>query len=257
MSTNDKLKIGSIELNSRFIMGSSLYSNNKIMFESLKQSETEFVTVSIRRVSLEQYENSPIEYLNNNYKILPNTAGCMTSKEAILTAQIARESLNTNFIKLELIGDKETLYPDNEELVKTAKILVDDGFQVMPYCSDDLITCKKLEDVGCVAVMPLGSPIGSGIGISNPYNIELINNKINVPVILDAGIGTAYDACLAMELGCDAVLMNSAVAKATNPPLMADAMKNAIKAGRNAFLAKRMPKKKYASPSSPQFGLIG
>jgi thiazole synthase len=188
---------------------------------------------------------------------LPNTAGCATARDAILTAQLAREALGTAWIKLEIIGDRETLHPDSEQLIAATETLVADGFIVLPYCSDDPVVCRKLAAAGAAAVMPLGSPIGSGMGLCNPYNIELICRRSPVPVILDAGIGTASDAALAMELGCGGVLLNSAVAKSLDPRRMAGAMRDAVAAGRAAFLAGRIPRRGYAEPSSPQLGLVG
>ena len=192
----------------------------------------------------------------NKYSILPNTAGCFTAKEAVLTAQLAREALETNWVKLEVIGDDETLFPDVTELLKAAEQLLADGFIVLPYCNDDPITCRKLADMGCAAVMPLGAPIGSGMGIRNPYNIQIIRDLIDIPVIVDAGVGTASDAALAMELGVDGILMNTAIAGAEHPVKMATAMKLAIEAGRLAFEAGRIPKRLYAKASSPVEGMI-
>jgi thiazole synthase len=192
----------------------------------------------------------------DKYSILPNTAGCYTSKEAVLTAKLAREALETNWVKLEVIGDDETLFPDVVELLKAAEELIKDDFVVLPYCNDDPITCKKLADMGCAAVMPLGAPIGSGMGIRNPYNIQIIRETISIPVIVDAGVGTASDAALAMELGVDGILMNTAIAGAEKPVKMAKAMKLAIEAGRLAFESGRIPKRLYANASSPLEGLI-
>ncbi|HLI20901.1 MAG TPA: thiazole synthase, partial [Stellaceae bacterium] len=195
--------------------------------------------------------------LLDGYALLPNTAGCATVKDAVLTAQLGREALETNWVKLELIGDRETLYPDVEQLLRATEELVKDGFIVLPYCNDDPVTCRKLADLGAAAVMPLGSPIGTGLGIANPYAIERIVATSAVPVILDAGIGTASDAAQAMELGCDGVLLNTAVAKARDPVLMSQAMRRAVEAGRGARLAGRIPKRTQAEPSSPQLGLVG
>ena len=195
--------------------------------------------------------------MGDKYRILPNTAGCVTARDAVLTAELAREALNTNWIKLELIGDRELLYPDVEQLVHAADELVRKGFVVLPYCNDDPVTCRKLADVGCSAVMPLGSLIGSGRGVANPGAIELICARSPVPVVLDAGIGTASDAALAMELGCDAVMVDTAIAKSHDPVRMAGAMKAAVEAGRLARLAGRIPKRSMAEPSSPQLGLVG
>jgi thiazole synthase len=198
-----------------------------------------------------------LDLLEGDYFILPNTAGCYTAKDALLTAELAREALETNWVKLEVIGDRDTLYPDAEHLLKAAEDLVRSGFIVLPYCTDDPITCRKLADIGCAAVMPLGAPIGSGMGILNPYNIEIIRNSMSTPVIVDAGIGTASDAALAMELGCDGVLLASAVSRAHDPVMMARAMSAAVTAGRLAKRAGRIPRKHYAQASSPEEGVIG
>jgi thiazole synthase len=230
------------------------------MLEAIDASGAEMVTVSIRRLNLHQSngEESIMEMLGKkNLSILPNTAGCYTAKEAVLTAQLAREALNTNWVKLEVIGDEETLFPDVPELLKASEDLLKDGFIVLPYCNDDPVTCKKLADMGCAAVMPLGAPIGSGMGIRNPYNIQIIREIISIPVIVDAGVGTASDAALAMELGVDGILMNSAIAGAEHPVQMALAMKLAVEAGRLAFESGRIPKRLYANASSPVEGTIG
>lgn len=255
--TEDRFHIAGRSFASRLFLGTSGYPNQQVMLDALKASGAEVATVSIRRISLEGYAESMVDLLGAAWTLLPNTAGCMSAKDAILTAQLAREALETDWIKLELIGDRETLYPDVEQLAGTARELVADGFQVLPYCTDDPVVCQRLADAGCAAVMPLGAPIGTGIGIANPYNIELICNRSPVPVILDAGIGTASDAALAMELGCEAVLLNTAVAKALDPVLMAAAMRDAVAAGRAARLAGRIPKRDHAEASSPQMGLIG
>jgi len=249
--------IAGTALDSRLLMGTGGYPNQKSMLESLTAGQPEIVTVAIRRISLQSYGGSLLDALGGRYRLLPNTAGCATVRDAVLTAELAREALGTNWIKLELIGDRETLYPDVEQLLIAAHELVNAGFIVLPYCNDDPVTCAKLADLGCAAVMPLGSPIGSGLGIANPGAIARICAKSPVPVILDAGIGTASDAVLAMELGCSAVLLNTAVAKAENPPLMAEAMRHAVLAGQAAFVAGRIPKRPHADPSSPELGLIG
>lgn len=215
-------------------MGTGGYPNQQIMLDSLEASGAQLVTVSIRRSSLEAYAESLIDALGNRFELLPNTSGCETVSDAVLTAQLAREALGTTWVKLELIGDRETLYPDTQDLLDAAEILVKEEFVVLPYCTDDPLVCRKLEDIGCAAVMPLGAPIGSGMGICNPYNIELICRRAQVPVVLDAGIGTASDAARAMELGCDAVMLNTAVAKAQDPVRMAKAMSNAVQAGFDA-----------------------
>jgi thiazole synthase len=227
------------------------------MLDAITASGAEVVTVSIRRISLEGYAESMVDMLGSDYVLLPNTAGCSTAREAVLTARLAREALQTNWIKLEVIGDRETLHPDVIELLKATEELVADGFTVLPYCNDDPVSCRKLADAGAAAVMPLGSPIGSGMGIANPHAIELICSRSSVPVVLDAGIGTASDAALALELGCSAVLLNTAVAKARDPRRMAAAMRSAVEAGLAAREAGRIPKRTYAEPSSPQLGLIG
>ena len=254
---SDSLQIADQSFASRLFLGTGGYPNQQAMLDAHAASGTEMVTVSIRRISLEGYAESMVDLLGGRTRLLPNTAGCVTRRDAVLTAQLAREALGTDWIKLELIGDRETLYPDVDQLVPAAEELVADGFTVLPYCTDDPVVCQKLIDVGCAAVMPLGAPIGSGMGICNPYNIALICARSPVPVILDAGLGTASDAALAMELGCAGVLLNSAVAKARDPVGMAGAMRDAVAAGRAARLAGRIPKRDYAEPSSPQLGLIG
>ena len=242
---------------SRLFMGTGGYPNQQVLLDSLAAAGPALVTVSIRRISLDAYAGSLVDLLDGRYTLLPNTAGCSTVKDAVLTAQLAREALETNLVKLELIGDRETLYPDVELLLQATEELVADGFTVLPYCNDDPVTCRKLADRGAAAVMPLGSPIGSGLGIVNPFAIERIVATSTVPVILDAGIGTASDAARAMELGCDGVLLNTAIAKAHDPVRMAGAMKAAVLAGRDARLAGRIPKRTNAEPSSPELGLIG
>jgi thiazole synthase len=253
----DPLVIAGESFASRLFMGSAGYPNQQIMLDALAATGTELVTLSIRRISLDGYGESMLDLLAGRYRLLPNTAGCATARDAILTAELAREALGTSWVKLEIIGDRETLHPDVEQLLVATETLSRDGFTVLPYCNDDPVACRKLENAGAAAIMPLGSPIGSGMGIGNPYNIELICRRSAVPVILDAGIGTASDAALAMELGCAGVLLNSAVAKAEDPPLMARAMREAVAAGRDAFRAGRIPRRRYAEPSSPQLGLVG
>ncbi len=254
-----ELIIANKKFKSRLILGTAKYPSLQIMLEALKASETEIVTVAIRRVNLKNPLNENLIQLlrENNYFILPNTAGCYTAKEAILTAQLAREALGTNWIKLEVIGDDETLFPDNTELLKAAEQLIKDNFIVLPYCNDDPVVCRKLADLGCAAIMPLGSPIGSGMGIRNPYNIQIIRELIDLPLIIDAGVGTASDVSIAFELGVDGVLLNTAIACAQNPVKMAKAMCYAAVAGRLAFEAGRIPKKLYATASSPINGIIG
>jgi thiazole synthase len=254
---NDPLIIAGQTFSSRLIAGTARYPNNQVMLDALEASGTELVTMSIRRISLEGYAESLVDLLGGRYRLLPNTSGCVTARDAILTAELAREALETNWVKLELIGDRELLYPDVEQLVHAADELVRKGFVVLPYCNEDPVACQKLADVGCAAVMPLGSLIGSGNGIANPAAIELICSRSPVPVVLDAGIGTASDAVLAMELGCDAVMIDTAIARAHDPRRMAAAMKAAVEAGRLARLAGRIPKQRFAEPSSPQLGLVG
>jgi len=253
----DPLLIAGATFSSRLIAGTARFPNQQVMLDALEASGAEMVTASIRRISLEGYSGSLIDLLGDKYRILPNTAGCVTARDAILTAELAREALNTNWVKLELIGDRELLYPDVEQLVHAADELVRKGFIVMPYCNEDPVSCQKLADVGCAAVMPLGSLIGSGMGIANPAAIELICSRSPVPVVLDAGIGTASDAAQAMELGCDAVMIDTAIAKSLDPVRMAAGMRAAIEGGRLARLAGRIPKQRFAEPSSPQLGLVG
>mgnify|MGYP006421357427 CR=1 FL=1 len=255
-SADAPFSLGGVSFQSRLLIGSAGYPNQQVMLDSIAASGAEIVTMSIRRVSLEGYAESLVDLLKNKH-LLPNTAGCETARDVVLTAQLAREALETNWVKLEVIGDRESLYPDVEQLVRAADELVKDGFTVLPYCNDDPVTCRKLADVGCAAVMPLGSPIGSGQGVANPTAIEMICQRSPVPVILDAGIGTASDAARAMELGCDAVLLNTAVAKSRDPVRMAAAMRDAVTAGYAASRAGRIPTRQYAEPSSPQLGLIG
>ena len=256
---NDTLNIAGRAFTSRLIVGTSRYPDPQTMLEALEASGTELVTVSIRRVNLEDRSHeSPIGLLKDKYAILPNTAGCYTAKDAVLTAHLAREALGTNWVKVEVIGDEDTLFPDVAELLTACERLLADGFVVLPYCNDDPITCKRLADMGCAAVMPLGAPIGSGMGIRNPYNLRIIREQIEgVPVIVDAGVGTASDVALAMELGIDGILLNSAIARAKRPVDMARAMRLAAEAGRLAFGAGRIPRRLYANASSPQDGLIG
>jgi thiazole synthase len=253
----DPFLIAGTALSSRLFFGTAGYPNQQVLLDCLEASAAEIVTVSIRRISLEGYAESLVDLLGGRYRLLPNTAGCATVRDAILTAELAREALDTDWVKLELIGDRETLYPDVEQLVRAADELVHNGFTVLPYCNEDPVTCQKLADVGCAAVMPLGSLIGSGMGIANPAAIELICSRSPVPVVLDAGIGTASDATLAMELGCAAVLVNTAISRSRDPRRMAAAMRAAVEAGRLARLAGRIPKRRFAEPSSPQLGLVG
>lgn len=252
----DALEIAGQTLPSRLFMGSGGYPNQQVLLDSLAAAAPALVTVAIRRISLEAYAESLVDLLDG-WRLLPNTAGCMTVKDAVLTAELGREALETSWVKLELIGDRETQYPDVVQLLEATETLVRAGFTVLPYCNDDPVTCRKLADLGAAAVMPLGSPIGSGLGIANPHAIERIVATSPVPVILDAGIGTASDATLAMELGCAGVLLNTAIARARNPQRMAAAMRAATTAGRDAYLAGRIPRRALAEPSSPQLGLIG
>ena len=256
---NDTLRIGSLELTSRLILGTGKYPSLDVMQAAHAASGTGMITVAIRRISLDDPSGKTmLDYIDRTkYTILPNTAGCTTAKEAVLTAQLARELLETDLIKLEVIGDAQTLYPDTVETIAAAAELVRDGFTVLPYITDDPTACKRLEDAGCAAVMPLGAPIGSGLGICNPHSISIIKERSGVPVIVDAGVGTASDATIAMELGVDAVLMNTGIAAARDPVAMAHAMRLAVESGRIAFLAGRMEKKRYANASSPLTDLIG
>ncbi len=255
--TTDPLTIAGRRFGSRLFLGTAGYPNQQVMLDALAASGSELATVAIRRISLDGYSESLVDVLGGRVSLLPNTAGCLTAKEAVLTAQLSREALDNPWIKLEVIGDRELLYPDVEELLRATEELVNDGFIVLPYCNDDPVTCRKLADLGAAAVMPLGAFIGSGLGIRNPHAIETICARSPVPVVLDAGIGTASDAARAMELGCSAVLLNTAVSKARDPVRMAAAMRDAVSAGRGACLAGRMPMRAFAEPSSPQLGLIG
>ncbi|GJL78702.1 MAG: thiazole synthase [Nitrospinaceae bacterium] len=249
--------IGDKTLNSRLIVGTGKYASFDETRKAIEISGAEIVTVAVRRIELDTTKESILNYLDpQKYTFLPNTAGCYNVKEAVMTCQLAREAGLGNFVKVEVIGDEKTLFPDNEATLEASKLLVEDGFQVLPYCTDDVVLCKKLEDIGCVAVMPLAAPIGSGLGIRNPYNIKLILEAVRVPVIIDAGVGTASDASRAMELGVTGLLMNTAIAGARDPLKMALAMKLAVESGRLAFEAGRIPKKLYASASSPLEGLI-
>ena len=259
MSTNnDALVIAGRQFASRLIVGTSRYPDPATMLAALEASGTEMVTVAVRRMSLtDDSKESVISMLRGRWSILPNTAGCYTAKEAVLTAQLAREALDTHWVKLEVIGDDETLFPDVPELLKAAEQLLADGFVVLPYCNDDPITCRKLADMGCAAVMPLGAPIGSGMGIRNPYNLRIIREQCRVPLIVDAGVGTASDVAVAMELGIDGVLLNTAIAQAEKPVDMARAMRLAAEAGRLAYGAGRVPRRLYAKASSPLDGIMG
>lgn len=254
---SDRLKIGNHAFTSRLIIGTGKYRSYTEMKAAHQASGAEMVTVAVRRVPLDRSVESFLDHLDPALQILPNTAGCYSAEEAIRTARLAREALQTDLIKLEVIGDQTTLFPDNEQTLEAAKVLVREGFVVLPYFNDDLIMAKKLLDAGCPAVMPLAAPIGSGLGVQNPTNLHIMRQQLpDATIIVDAGVGTASDAAIAMELGADAVLMNTAIAEATDPERMALAMKLAIEAGRLAYLAGRMPKRLYASASSPLTGVI-
>jgi thiazole synthase len=259
MSVQDKpLVIAGVTFQSRLIVGTGKYPSHEVMKRCHEASGAEMVTVAVRRLDLSaKGEASLMNWIDTRrMRLLPNTALCYTAEDAVRTCRLAEELGMSKWVKLEVLGDEKTLYPDVEETLKAARTLVKEGFTVLPYTSDDPITARKLEDVGCAAVMPLAAPIGSGLGIRNPHNIRLIRETVKVPVIVDAGVGTASDAAIAMELGVDAVLMNTAIAGAKDPVRMARAMKLAIEAGREAFLSGRIPRKAYASASSPIEGLV-
>jgi len=254
----DNLKIGNITLQSRLIVGTGKYSSFQQMSEALKASGAGMVTVAVRRINLDRAKESLLDFVDpKKYILLPNTAGCYTKEEAIRIARLGRAAGLSNLVKLEVIGDERTLLPDTPALLEATKELVKEGFVVMPYTNDDPIMAKRLEDAGAACVMPLAAPIGSGRGITNRLNIELIIEKVKVPVIVDAGVGTASDAAIAMELGAHGVLMNTAIAHAKDPVRMAEAMRLAVNAGRLAFEAGRIEKKRYANASSPKVGLVG
>lgn len=254
---NDILVLGKHSFNSRLIVGSGKYRDFEETRLATLASGAEMITVAVRRVNVtDPSQPNLLDVLPKGMKILPNTAGCYTAEEAVRTARLAREALDTDLVKLEVIGDAKTLFPDNEETLAAAKILIKEGFTVLPYTLDDPIICRKLADAGCAAVMPLAAPIGSGLGIRNPVNILIIKETVKVPVIVDAGVGTASDAARAMELGVDGLLMNTAIAGAKFPIAMAEAMQMAVRAGRLAFLAGRIEKRLYANASSPLLGLI-
>ncbi len=256
--SKDTWKLGEKTFHSRIILGTARYPSPAQMKEAYIAAENEIITVSIRRVNLQQKEKTFLaDDWFKRFHLLPNTSGCYTAKEAILVAQLAREATGSNWIKVEITGDETTLLPDPLETIKACEVLVKEGFVVLPYCSDDLVLCQRLEQVGCAAVMPLAAPIGSGLGIRNAHQLQLIKNSVSVPVIIDAGIGTASDACLAMELGCDAILLNTAVAEAEKPAQMGLAMKLAVQAGRVAFLSGRIPKIFHGKASSPLEDIIG
>jgi len=255
----DVLELGTYRFSSRLFAGTGKFSSPEVMRAALQASGTEMVTVAIRRVDLADRSGESIlgVLASGGYKLLPNTAGCYNAKDAILTAQLGREALDTSIVKLEVIGDATTLFPDVEGLLEAARVLVKDGFTVLPYTNDDPVLARKLQDIGCAAVMPLAAPIGSGLGIQNAINIQHVLRAVSVPVIVDAGVGTASDAAMAMELGCHGVLMNTGIAGAKDPVRMAVAMRLGVEAGRNAFLAGRIPRKFFATASSPLEGVIG
>ena len=254
----EKLTIAGVEYDSRLILGSGKYSSFAQNREAVDAAGSNIVTVAVRRVNISEPGKPMLtDYLDpRKYTYLPNTAGCYSADEAVRTLRLAREAGGWDLVKLEVLGDQKTLYPNMPETFIAAEQLIADGFDVMVYCNDDPIAAKTLEEIGCAAIMPLGAPIGSGLGIQNPVNIRIIIEGAGVPVLVDAGVGTASDAAVAMELGCDGVLMNTAIAEAKDPIKMARAMKAAVEAGRFAYLAGRMPTKKYADPSSPLGGLI-
>jgi thiazole synthase len=254
--TDTTLVLGGKEYTSRLIVGTGKYASNEIMRDAHEESGAEMITVAVRRVSLPGQGDSILDFIDTKrYTLLPNTAGCYTADEAIRTAYLAREAGLGELVKLEVIGDARTLFPDVQGLLEATKTLAREGFTVMPYTNDDSVIAKRLEEAGAACVMPLGAPIGSGLGIRNPYNIKIILESVSVPVIVDAGVGTASDAAIAMELGCDGVLMNTAIASAKDPVAMARAMRLAVEAGRLAYRAGRMSKKLYATASSPLEGL--
>src|SRR3954462_15467510 len=255
----DRFTIADKIFSSRLFVGTGKYSSPAVMVRAHEASGTEMITVAVRRVNIaDRSKESLLDFIDTSkYFILPNTAGCYTADDAVRTARLGREAGLSHWVKLEVIGDERTLFPDNEALIEATRVLVREGFVVLPYTSDDPVVCRKLEDAGASAVMPLGAPIGSGLGIQNPNNIRIIREFSHVPVIVDAGVGTASDAAFAMELGADAVLMNTAIAGAQDPVAMAEAMQLAIRAGRLAYGAGRIARKMYATASSPVEGLVG
>jgi len=256
---DNKLKIAGREFGSRLIIGTGKYRSNEEMVEAFERSGAEMITVAVRRVNItDRSQPSLLDFIDlKKFQILPNTAGCYSADDAVRTAMLAREVGLSDWVKVEVIGDQKTLFPDNEATLEATKILVREGFTVLPYFGDDLIMAKKLIDAGAAAVMPLAAPIGSGLGIQNPNNLRIMREQITeVPIIVDAGVGTASDACFAMELGIDGLLMNTAIAEAERPGDMAEAMRMAVQSGRLAYLAGRMPVRLYASASSPVSGLI-
>ena len=257
-STDEPLTIAGHSFRSRLMVGTGKYRDNGVMARAIEASGAEIVTVAVRRVDLDRTKEEGMLYhlSSDDYFLLANTAGCYTADEAVRYARLAREAGFNEFIKLEVIGDRETLLPDTDGLLSAARILAKEGFAVLAYTNDDLITALRLEDAGCAAVMPLASPIGSGLGLLNPYGIRTIKRRLSVPVIVDAGVGTASDACLTMEQGVDGILMNTALAEAADPVAMATAMRLAVESGRQAFLAGRMPRREVAMPSSPTRGML-
>jgi thiazole synthase len=255
----DELKIGTRSFQSRLFIGTGKYPDFPSMKAAHEASGAQVVTVAVRRLDLKaQGEAAMLHWIDLKQRtLLPNTAGCYTADDAVRTCRLARELAMGDFVKLEVLGDQKTLFPDVEQTLAAARVLVKEGFTVLPYITDDPIACKRLEDIGCAAVMPLAAPIGSGLGIRNPYNIRIILETVKVPVIVDAGVGTASDAAIAMELGCHGVLMNTAIAGARDPVRMATAMRKGVEAGREAFLAGRIPRKLYGTASSPVDGLVG
>jgi len=256
--SEDLLRIGTYTFKSRLIVGSGKYRDFATTKAATEASEAEMITVAVRRVNItDPGKENLLDYIDpKKYTILPNTAGCFNAEDAVRTLRLAREAGGWDLVKLEVLGDTETLYPNVVETIKAAEILVAEGFQVMVYTNDDPIVAKRLEEIGCAAVMPLGNPIGSGRGLANPFNIRVIKQRASVPIVVDAGIGTASDAAKAMELGADAALINTAIAEARDECLMAMAMRDAVRAGRQAYLAGRMPKRAFASASSPTDGYI-
>jgi thiazole synthase len=249
------LLIAGREFQSRLLLGTGGFPSLALLSGAIAASASELVTVALRRIDPDA-RGSLIDVLDEaGVELLPNTAGCHTARDAVLTARLAREAFATDWVKLEVIGDEDTLLPDAPELLRAAEVLVDEGFVVLPYTTDDPVLARRLQDLGCAAVMPLGAPIGSGQGIRNPYNLALLREAVSVPVVLDAGIGTASDAALAMELGCDAVMVASAVSRAQDPVGMANAMRHAVEGGRLAFVSGRIPRRDYATPSTPTAGL--
>ena len=254
----DPFVFGGRTFSSRLIVGTGKYASFALMKEALQASQADIVTVAVRRVNLtDRAKESLLDFIPAGMTLLPNTAGCYNAEDAVRAARLGREVGLSNWVKLEVLGDEQTLWPDNVALLEATRILVREGFVVFPYTSDDPIVCRKLEEAGAAAVMPLGAPIGSGLGIQNPNSISIILERAKVPVIVDAGVGTASDACVAMELGAAGVLMNTGIAGATDPVRMARAMRDAVKAGRDAYLAGRIPRKRYATASSPVRGVIG